>query len=1081
MRTDASVLETIIRFAIRRRGLVLAATLALVALGAWSLARLPIDATPDITNVQVQVNTEAAGYSPLEVEQRVTFPVETALAGLPGLDYTRSLSRYGLSQVTVVFEDGTDLYFARQQVNERLQQLGSQLPPGLDPAMGPMATGLGEIFMYTVDAEPGARKPDGSTWTATDLRTLQDWVIRPQLRNLPGVTEVDTIGGHERQVHVTPDPARLVAFDLGLDDVRRAIGLNNRNVGAGYIERNGQQFLVRVPGQVGAGDSPALEEIGAIVLDRRDGVPIRIRDVAEVGEGLELRSGAASQDGHEVVLGTVVMRVGANSREVARDVAAGLEKAAASLPEGVTATAVYDRTALVDRTIATVTRNLAEGALLVVLVLFLLLGNVRAALITAAVIPLAMLLTVTGMVRGGVSGNLMSLGALDFGLIVDGAVIIIENCLRRFDEARRLSGRALDADERRELTASATAEVVRPSLFGLSIITLVYLPIFALTGIEGKMFHPMAITVVLALGGAMLLSLTFVPASIALFLGREAPRRSHDGTRDHAAHDNRVMRLATHAYRPALGWAMRHRTAVLAGSLGLVVLSGLLASRLGSEFIPQLDEGDIALHAMRIPGTGLEQSVRMQQSLETWLKAVPEVERVFSKIGTAEVAADPMPPSVADTFLMLKPRDAWPDPRKPRATLVAELEAGVERLPGNNYEFTQPIQMRMNELISGVRAELAIKVFGDDLDTLLALGEAIADTARQVPGAADVRLEQASGLPMLTVTPDRVALARYGLNPGVVQDTVATAVGGEVASQLFEGDRRFDIVVRLPEALRRDPHALADLPIPLPEAFSQDEAGAGANWPSGLPGTVPLREVARIETVSGPSQVNRENGKRRVVVTANVRGRDLGGFVEEVRRRVGDNVELPAGYWVDYGGTFEQLILAGRRLAWVVPLTLALIFALLFMAFNSLRDAAIVFSGVPLALTGGVVALAMRGIPMSISAGVGFIALSGIAVLNGLVMIAFIRRLREDGLPLADAIRDGAIGRLRPVLMTALVASLGFVPMMLNVGTGAEVQRPLATVVVGGIASSTLLTLLVLPALYGWFHARTRVATAPPG
>ncbi len=1081
MSTDASVLESIIRFAIRRRGLVLAATLALVALGAWSLARLPIDATPDITNVQVQVNTEAPGYSPLEVEQRVTFPVETALAGLPGLDYTRSLSRYGLSQVTVVFEDGTDLYFARQQVNERLQQLGSQLPPGLDPAMGPMATGLGEIFMYTVDAEPGARKPDGTAWSATDLRTLQDWVIRPQLRNLPGVTEVDTIGGHERQVHVTPVPARLVAFDLGLDDVRRAIGLNNRNVGAGYIERNGQQFLVRVPGQVGAGDRPALEEIGAIVLDRRDGVPIRIRDVAEVGEGMELRGGAASQDGHEVVLGTVVMRVGANSREVARDVAAGLEKAAASLPDGITATAVYDRTALVDRTIATVTRNLAEGALLVVLVLFLLLGNVRAALITAAVIPLAMLFTVTGMVRGGVSGNLMSLGALDFGLIVDGAVIIIENCLRRFDEARRFSGRALDAHERRELTASATAEVVRPSLFGLSIITLVYLPIFALTGIEGKMFHPMAITVVLALGGAMLLSMTFVPASIALFLGREAPRRSHGdasdaGTSDDDHHDNRAMRLATRAYRPALDWAVRHRSAVVAGSLGLVVLAGLLATRLGSEFIPQLDEGDIALHAMRIPGTGLEQSVRMQQSLEAWLKEVPEVERVFSKIGTAEVAADPMPPSVADTFLMLRPRDEWPDPRKPRTTLVAEIEAGVERLPGNNYEFTQPIQMRMNELISGVRAELAIKVFGDDLDTLLALGDAIADTARQVPGAADVRLEQASGLPMLTVTPDRVALARYGLNPGVVQDTVATAVGGEVASQLFEGDRRFDIVVRLPEALRRDPHALADLPIPLPATFSEDEAGAGANWPSGLPGTVPLREVARIETVSGPSQVNRENGKRRVVVTANVRGRDLGGFVEEVQRRVAGEVALPAGYWVDYGGTFEQLLSAGRRLAWVVPLTLALIFALLFMAFNSLRDAAIVFSGVPLALTGGVVALAVRGIPMSISAGVGFIALSGIAVLNGLVMIAFIRRLREDGLPLADAIRDGAIGRLRPVLMTALVASLGFVPMMLNVGTGAEVQRPLATVVVGGIVSSTLLTLLVLPALYGWLHANTRVA-----
>ena len=1048
------VLENIIRFAIAHRWLMLALTAVLVGVGIWSFTKLPIDATPDITNVQVQINTEAPGYSPLESEQRVTFPIETAIAGLPGLDYTRSISRYGLSQVTVVFEDGTDLYFARQLVGERLQQVSSQLPEGIEPSMGPIATGLGEIFMYTVEADPEARKNDGTPWTATDLRTVQDWVIRPQLRNTPGVTEVNTIGGYERQIHITPDPAKLVALGLTLHDVVTAVAANNENVGAGYIERNGQQFLVRVPGQVGG-----LDEIRSIILDRRGGVPIRVGDLATVGEGPELRSGAATQNGREVVLGTVMMLVGSNSRDVAQAAAAKLEEAAGSLPPGVTANAVYDRTALVDRTIATVSKNLVEGALLVISVLFLLLGNFRAALITAAVIPLAMLFTMFGMVRGGVSGNLMSLGALDFGLIVDGAVIIIENCLRRFGEMQHALGRAMTDEERHDVAASATAEVIRPSLFGLGIITAVYLPIFALTGIEGKMFHPMAITVVLALTGAMVLSLTFVPAAVAVFLGGRVDEK-----------ENRVMRWTKRRYAPALDWALRHRAIVVGGAAALVVACGLLATRLGTEFIPNLDEGDIALHALRIPGTGIDQAVRMQIDLEERIAQFPEVERVYSKIGTAEVASDPMPPSVADTFLIMKPREDWPNPRKPRAELIAEIEAAVTELPGNNYEFTQPIQLRMNELISGVRAEVAIKVFGDDLDTLVEVGEQVAEVAESVPGAADVKLEQTTGLPLLTVTPDRVALARYGLNPGVVQETVSTAVGGEVASQLFEGDRRFDIVVRLPEHLRQNPATLADLPIPLPSDFSADEAGRVATGQAGAPSTVPLREVAKIETVAGPNQINRENGKRRVVVTANVRGRDLGGFVEELRGRVATEVEIPAGYWVDYGGTFEQLISASQRLSVVVPVTLAVIFALLFMAFGSAKDAAIVFSGVPLALTGGVLALALRGIPLSISAGVGFIALSGVAVLNGLVMIAFIRKLREQGDPLDTAVVDGALTRLRPVLMTALVASLGFVPMAFNVGAGSEVQRPLATVVIGGIISSTLLTLLVLPVLYRWLH-----------
>ena len=1048
------MLEGVIRFAIGQRWLMLVLTFALIALGTWSFTRLPIDATPDVTNVQVQVNTAAPGYSPLESEQRITYPIETAMAGLPGIDYSRSISRYGLSQVTVAFEDGTDLYFARQQVGERLQQVKSQLPAGIEPQMGPIATGLGEIFMYTVDASPDARRADGAPWTATDLRTLQDWVVRPQLRNTPGVTEVNTIGGFARQIHITPEPMKLVALGFTLHDVVAAVAANNQNVGAGYIERNGQQFLVRVPGQVGD-----LDAIREIVLDRREGVPIRVRDVAEVGEGPELRTGAATQDGREVVLGTVFMLVGANSREVAQAAAARLDVANRSLPPGVRAHPVYDRTALVDRTIGTVSKNLLEGALLVVVVLFALLGNFRAALITAAVIPLSMLFTIAGMVRGGVSGNLMSLGALDFGLIVDGAVIIIENCLRRFGEMQQRLGRVLDRDERLEMTAVATAEVIRPSLFGLGIITAVYLPIFALSGIEGKMFHPMAITVVLALSGAMLLSLTFVPAAIALFLGGRVDEK-----------ENRFMQWVRRGYAPLLAWSMRRTAWVMAGAAALVVACGFLATRLGAEFIPNLDEGDIALHALRIPGTSLDQAVTMQATLEARIARFPEVLRVFSKIGTAEVATDPMPPSVADTFIMMKPRAQWPDPRKPRAQLVAEIETAVRQLPGNNYEFTQPIQMRMNELISGVRADVAIKLHGDDLDLLVEVGERIAAAARSVPGAADVTLEQATGLPMLAVVPDRQALARYGLNPGVVQDTVATAVGGEVAGQLFEGDRRFDIVVRLPERLRQDPAALADLPIPLGRSDNADESSRVAGWSAGAPRTVPLREVARIETQQGPNQVNRENGKRRVVVTANVRGRDLGGFVDEVRQRIATDVHVPSGYWVDYGGTFEKLISASERLSLVVPLTLAIIFALLFMAFASVRDALVVFSGVPLALTGGVVALALRGIPLSISAGVGFIALSGIAVLNGLVMIAFIRKLREQGEPLERAIVDGALGRLRAVLMTALVASLGFLPMAFNVGAGSEVQRPLATVVVGGIVSSTLLTLLVLPAFYGWLH-----------
>ncbi len=1040
------ILEKLIHFSISQRWLIMIIAAGLCAIGAYNFGKLPIDAVPDITNVQVQINTEAPGFSPLESEQRITYPVETAIAGLPGLDYTRSLSRYGLSQVTVVFKDGTDIYFARQLIAERLQEVKGQIPEGLEPTMGPIATGLGEIFMFIIEPKEGAKKPDGGAWTPADLRELQDWVVKPQLRNLKGVTEVNTIGGFEKQFHVTPYPEKLLAYGLSMDDVMTALARNNGNVGAGYIEKNGEQYLIRVPGQV-----KTLDDISRIIVAQRDEFTIRMRDVADVLMGEELRTGAATRNGNEVVLGTVFMLLGENSRDVSQRVAERLKEINRSLPSGVIAKTVYDRTTLVDRTIATVEKNLVEGALLVVVILFLLLGNIRAALITAAVIPITMLMTITGMVSNRISGNLMSLGALDFGLIVDGAVIIIENCLRRFGMEQHRLGRLLSEDERFSLASLATAEVVKPSLYGVVIITVVYLPIFALTGVEGKMFHPMAFTVVTALLAALLLSFTFVPAAVALFVTGKVEEK-----------ENFILRKAREWYEPKLDYALRNARKMALGGLLLVILSGIGASRMGAEFIPSLDEGDIALHALRIPGTSLSQAIDMQKTLEARIKQFPEVDMVFAKLGTAEVATDPMPPSVADAFVILKDRAAWPDPGKPKQVLVKEIEKAVKEIPGNNYEFTQPIQMRFNELISGVRSDVAVKIYGDDLDILLEYGEKVEAVINAIPGAADAKTEQITGLPVLSIIPDRDALDRYGMNVADVQDVVAVAMGGKAVGQVFEGDRRFDIVVRLPEMLRNDMEALKRLPIPIPMPVT------AGNDPHPF-GYVPLSEVASIEIALGPNQISRENGKRRVVVTANVRGRDLGSFVVELQEAVRNKVALPAGYWVEYGGTFEQLISASKRLQLVVPMALLLIFGLLYSLFRSTRDSLIVFSGVPLALTGGVLALALRDIPLSISAGVGFIALSGVAVLNGVVMVSFIRKLRDEGMPLDQAITEGAITRLRPVLMTALVASLGFVPMALNVGAGSEVQRPLATVVIGGIISSTLLTLLVLPGLYKWF------------
>ena len=1028
------MLDWIIKLSATRRGVVLLLVALIGGLGAWNFTRLPIDAVPDITNVQVVVNTAAPGYTPLEVEQRVSFLVENSMAGIPRLAETRSVSRYGLSQVTVVFEDGTDIYFARQQVGERLNEARSSLPASLEPSLGPIASGLGEIFMFTVDAEPGATNADGSPITPMDLRTVHDWIIRPQLLQVAGVVEVNPIGGFTKQIVVAPDPAKLLAFGLAHADVLNALRRNNDNRGAGFIDHNGEQWLLRLEGQ-----AQDIEELADIVIRESHGVPLRVRDVAEVGIGSELRSGAATQNGREVVMSTVFMLIGENSRIVAQAVAEKLDEIQSSLPPGITATTVYDRTRLVDKTLETVQKNLFEGALLVVVVLLLLLGNVRGALLTAAVIPIAMLMTISGMVQAGVSANLMSLGALDFGLIVDGAVIIVENCLRRLSEA---GPKAEKLDDRIPIVVDATREVIRPALFGVLIITAVYIPIFALSGVEGKMYHPMATTVVIALVSAMILSVTFVPACVVLIFRRPVREKR-----------NFVVDAVRSVYRPLLYGALRWRWLVIVAGVAWVTAHGILAMRLGAEFLPNLDEGDIAMHALRIPGTSLDQAIRLQTRLEAEVKKLPEVERVFSKIGTGEVATDPMPPNVADTFVILRPRKQWPDPRKPKLQVVAELEALVEPVPGNRYEFLQPIQMRFNELLAGIRSELAVKVFGDDFDQLVTLGNSIQEAIEQVSGAADVAVEQATGLPVLTITPDRSALGHLGIPIETLQEFVGTALGGSVAGLFYEGDRRWDIVVRLSEELRTDTDFISRMPI----FVDENEY-------------VPLSQVASVRVVNGTNQVNRENGKRRVVVGANVRGRDLASFVRDVQRAVEQSVELPPGYWIEYGGTFEQLASAANRLAVVVPLTLVVIIGLLVMALGSLKDAAVIFSGVPLALTGGVLALTLREIPFSISAAVGLIALSGIAVLNGLVMVSFIGDLRVKGRSLEEAIVEGALTRVRPVMMTALVAALGFVPMAINTGIGSEVQRPLATVVVGGIASSTLLTLLVLPALYRVVH-----------
>jgi len=1038
------MIDKLIQFSIARRWLVMFLVAITAAVGVWNYQKLPIDAVPDITNVQVQINTEAPGYSPLEVEQRITYLVELAITGLPYVEDTRSISRYALSQVTVVFEKGTDIYFARNLINERLQQAKSKMPEGIEPVMGPVATGLGEIFHYAVHAKKGAKQDNGEAYDATALRTLQDWVIRPQLRLVPGVTEINTIGGFEKQFHITPNPAQLLAFQLTFDDLVDAIQKNNANVGAGYIEKNGEQYLIRAPGQV-----TGIADIEKIIVANRDGIPITVNHVAEVGFGKQLRTGAATLDGEETVLGTAVMLLGGNSRTVSEAVSAKLVEINKTLPKGVIAEAVYNRTVLVDKTIATVQTNLVEGAILVVVVLLVMLGNVRAALLTAMVIPLSMLMLMTGMVETEVSANLMSLGALDFGLIVDGAVIIVENCILRLAGRQHHLGRILKLDERFQTVFAATREVFTPSLISVLVVILVNIPILALTGVEGKMFTPMAMTVIMALVAALILSLTFVPAAVALLLTGHIEEK-----------DNLIVRNAKRFYTPILEMALKLRLPILGAAIGFVVFSGWMTSKMGTEFIPNLDEGDLTIQALRIPGTSLTQSIDMQFQLERTVLQVPEVKTYFARVGTAEVASDPMGPNISDGYVMLKDRKDWPDPEKTKEQLVEEIEEKLDLASGNAFEIGQPIQQRVNELISGVRSDLGIKIYGDDLNQLLKSGGEIAAVLNTIEGAESVKVEQVSGLPILSVEANRSALYRYGLNVSEVQEVLAAATGGEEAGLVFEGDRRFEIVVRLTEKLRSDISALERLPIPLPNG-----------------GYVPLREVATLKLAPGANQISRENGKRRLVVSANVRGRDLGGFVTEVQQKIDQQVTLPPGYWLGYGGTFEQLQSASERLSILVPVTLVMIFALLMMTFGSAKDAALVFSGVPLALTGGVIALWLRDIPLSITAGVGFITLCGVSVLTGVMMVSAFRDGLKNGLNIDSAISEGAMLRLRPILMVALVAALGFLPMALNTGTGAEVQRPLATVVIGGIISSTLLTLLVLPGLYRMAYLKPRELT----
>ncbi len=1069
------MLERIVNFATEKRYLVVFLTFIVMGLGAISLKHLSIDAVPDITNNQVQINTLVSGFSPFEIEKQVTFPIETALAGIPGLVSTRSLSRNGFSQVTVIFEDSVDIYFARQQVNEKLIEAKENLPSGAEPKMGAISTGLGEIYMWTLryaegssekteDGKPGFQSngtyltPEGHILKTEIeklgyLRTVQDWIIKPQLKTVPGIAGVDSIGGYVKQYHVQPDPNKLIALGLTFEDVTQVLEKNNTSLGAGYIEKNGEALTVRADGRIE--NSQQLENT---VITSKNGTPVYIKDIASVAIGKELRTGSGSENGAEAVVGTALMLIGANSRDVAAAVDQKFIEIVKTLPPGIIAQTVLNRTKLVEATIVTVSKNLTEGALLVIVILFLMLKNFRAALITASVIPITMLMTCMGMLSTKTSANLMSLGALDFGLLVDGTVIIIENYLRRIGEKSQEIKRALDLMERLKEVVESTKEMSRPTLFGQSILVLVYLPLLTFTGVEGKMFKPMAVTVILALISAFILSITFIPAMAALFIKGSA----------HEEHGRYFKRIEAF-YQRWLVYGLHYPKRILVGAIGGFLVSILSFFQLGQEFIPTLDEKDLALHAMRIPSTSLTQSQDMQFKIEKTVAQFKEVSFVFSKTGTAEMAADPMPPNVSDTFIIFKSRSEWPNPKLPKQELILQLEAAVQNVIGHNYEFTQPIQMRFNELIAGVRSDVAVKINGDDFDVMNNYANQIAGILRTVPGTADVKVEQTTGLPMLDFKLNRDKMARLGLNVSDVLNVISIAIGGREAGVVFEGDRRFDIIVKLPEHYRQNLEIIQNLPIFFSKPLLKVDLISNKSEEKIV--SIPLKEVAELVIADGPNQISRENGKRRIVVQANVRGTDMASFVSNAQAKIGQTVKLPAGYWLEWGGQFKNLVEAKERLSWVVPICFFMIFMLLFAALNSVRGALFIFTAIPLAFTGGILSLWLRGIPFSISAAVGFIALSGIAVLNGLVMVTTINQYLQKE-KLEDAIIGGALTRLRPVLMTALVASLGFIPMAISTGTGAEVQKPLATVVIGGLITSTLLTLLVIPTLYKIFSPK---------
>ncbi|EML1065042.1 CusA/CzcA family heavy metal efflux RND transporter [Acinetobacter nosocomialis] len=1027
--------DRIIQFSINNAIWVMMFVIAWIGVGIYSYQKLSIDAVPDITNVQVQINSQANGFTAPEVEQRITYPIENAMSGIPNLEQTRSISRYGLSQVTIIFKDGTDIYWARQLINQRLQEAKSALPDSIDPQMSPISTGLGEIYQWVVKAEPNAKKADGSAYSAMDLREIQDWIIRPQLQRVQGVAEVNSIGGYNKTYVVSPDLTRLQQLQIPLTDLQDALQNNNENRGAGFIEENGQQLTVRVPGML-----TSIQDIQNVTVATKNGLPIRVADVASVSIGHDLRTGGATYNGQETVLGIAMMMMGENSKTIAKAIDQKVQEIQRSLPQGVVIETVYDRSSLVDKAIKTVAKNLIEGAILVIVILFIFLGNFRAALITACIIPLAMLFTLTGMAEQKISANLMSLGALDFGIIVDGAVVIVENCIRRLAEAQHLKGRLLTRSERFTEVFLAAKQARRPLIFGQIIIMVVYLPIFALAGVEAKMFHPMAMTVVLALLGAIILSVTFVPAAVALFVTGEVKEK-----------ESRWMMTLKKGYAGLLDKAYAFRYVVVTAAVSILILTSAIATRVGSEFAPQLSEGDFALQLMRAPSTGIEESLKIQENVEKQLlKAFPEIKAIFARTGTAEVATDVMPPNISDGIVLLKPHDQWSNPKETIDELRARMLQFVNQIPGNNSEFSQPIELRFNELISGVRSDIGVKIFGDDMQVLNQEAEKIAQQLRSIPGASEVKVEQTDGLPLLNVDVDHALAAQYGLSVKSIQDIVAASIGGQSVGQILQGDRRFDFVIRLQENMRT-PQQLAQLPIRLPNG-----------------GLIQLQDVAKVENILGLAQVSRENGKRRVIVTANVRDRDLGSFVQEMQSKLAQQ-KLPSGYWLGYGGQFENLASATARMQIVVPMALIMIFVLLMAVFSNFKDSLLVFSGVPFALSGGLVALWLRDIPLSMSAGVGFIALSGVAVLNGLVMLTFIKELRTT-LDVHAATWKGAVLRLRPVLMTAFVASLGFIPMALATGTGAEVQRPLATVVIGGIISSTILTLVLLPVIYRWMN-----------